>query len=127
MLNNCLDKSGDYMEHMIAKDMCYDFFTQFFNKNILKNYCICIFTLWMSLYSYRFSYRVQCYCIEVDASRADALLHKFDNLCLVLCCHMGYELHWNLMLQKYTIHNERLTEQIFHNMSISEFFNNSDI
>lgn len=45
------------------------------------------------LYSYRFSYRVQCYFIKFDAARADALLHKFDNLYCVLCCHLVYELH----------------------------------
>jgi hypothetical protein len=78
------------------------------------------------LYSYRFSYRVHCYCIELDASGADAVLYKFDNLCCVLCCHLVYELHWNSVLQKYTINNERLTEEICHNMSISEFFSNSD-
>ena len=40
---------------------------------------------------------------------------------------MVYKLHWNLVLHKYTIHNERLTEQIFHIMSISEVFSNRDI
>lgn len=64
--------------------ICVKIFSLSFLIKILKKIIAFVSLLMDVLYSYRFSDRVQCYCIELGASRAEALLHKFDNLCLVL-------------------------------------------